>query len=300
MTDFVAIDFETANEKRRSACSIGLVRFVNGVVAERYSTLLRPHDTVNYFNPVNTWVHGLTAADVANAPQWGDVAADVAEFIADAPLVAHNMAFDGYVLTDLSELYGTTNLQNRKFCTLRLARRILATELQRKSLNNVYGYYFPGETFAHHEATADAEACGRVFARMQQDYSYAELEELCPVPGTRRSSDGPSAASKQTAAELIAKYGTNKEALLGERVAITGTLMSGQRAAIQELITATGGIPENTLTKHTTLLVVGIPDPKKWSEGSSASRKLVKASQLRENGSPLEVITEEELFRRFE
>lgn len=52
MCEFVAIDFETANEQRRSVCALGLALFDNeGQLADSYYQLLRPHPDVDCFNP---------------------------------------------------------------------------------------------------------------------------------------------------------------------------------------------------------------------------------------------------------
>lgn len=193
MREFVAIDFETANEQRRSACAIGLVHFgSDGQVVDRYYQLLRPHPDVDYFNPINVWIHGITPDDVADAPQWDDVKDEVFSFVSNKPVVAHNMAFDGYVLSDLSATYGLADLKNRRFCTVRLARVILQGKLKTKRLDDVYSYYFPGKTFDHHNAHADAEACGRIFARMQQEHGYQQLEKWCPPTRGARHSYGMS------------------------------------------------------------------------------------------------------------
>lgn len=300
MQSFVAIDFETANEHRSSACSIGAVRFdSDGNVADRLTQLIHPHPDVDYFNPVNIWIHGITPDDVAAMPQWGDIADQVAEFIGDDPLVAHNMAFDGYVLSDLAALYGRPAPENRRFCTMRLARRILADKLRRKGLDNVFSFYFPGETFDHHHATADAEACGRIFAHMQADHPFAQLEELCP-PTRSRSLHRPGLQSNQAeAAELIERYGHGAE-LAGEHIAITGTLKSGRRDAVEALVSALGGTPEKSLTKKVTMLVVGTPAgiAKEGPASRGASGKLTKATALRHAGSPIEVVSEEEFFNR--
>ena len=42
--DFVAIDFETANECRNSACAVGLTRVSNGEIGETDYHLIRPVD----------------------------------------------------------------------------------------------------------------------------------------------------------------------------------------------------------------------------------------------------------------
>lgn len=188
MQSFVSIDFETANENRGSACSVGLIRYdEEGREQSHFSTLLRPIEDLNYFSWRNIQVHGIRQEDVVGAPEWADVFPVVDDFIGDRPLVAHNMAFDGYVLSDLSGLYGLPVATNRRLCTLRLARKIL-THLPQKRLNQVFSYYFPFETFQHHEALADARACGMIFGRMQEEFGMSELERLCPptrVPAAR-------------------------------------------------------------------------------------------------------------------
>ncbi len=307
MQEFVSIDFETANEQRRSACAVGMARFdAEGKLADTYYTLLHPHPDVDYFNPVNVWVHGITQDDVHDAPQWSDVADDVALFIGERPIVAHNMAFDGYVLSDLDSLYGVPPLENRRFCTVRLARKILADKLERKTLDQVFGYYFPSEPLDHHHADFDAQAAGMIFARMQEEFGYDKLAELCPPTGVRSSSRHRSGgrqaiprvrADHVSAEALIEQYG-NSPALVGEHVVFTGTLKRGKRTDVQQLVSAIGGIADKSLTKKTTLLVVGILDPRRWVEGCSGSSKLLKATKLRESGSPIEVISEEEFFNR--
>ncbi|MFW0155597.1 exonuclease domain-containing protein [Rothia sp. P6271] len=301
MNTFIAIDFETANEQRKSACSIGMVKFTtNGEVLNTYYTLIKPHPEVRYFNPINSWVHGITEKDIEDAPEWSDIAKEVAQFIGEHPIVAHNMAFDGYVLSDLNRLYQQKPIENRRFCTLRLARKILASEIERKSLDNVYYYYFPNEEFTHHQAISDAIACAKIFVRMQEDYPYEQIQELCPPTQNNRSGSlqRPGLYAEQLSAqELIERYGQTP-CLEGERIAITGTLKHGQRSAVQELITVLGATAEKSLTKKTTLLIVGIPSPQHEKANSNASRKLLKATALKEAGSPIQVLSEEEFFNR--
>jgi len=56
MTDFVAIDFETADHGADSACAVGLVRVRDGRIAEQVTQLIRPPRQQFAF----TWVHGIT------------------------------------------------------------------------------------------------------------------------------------------------------------------------------------------------------------------------------------------------
>lgn len=299
MHPFVAIDFETANENRFSACAVGLVKYdSDGVIIDSFSHLIQPHPSVNYFNPVNTWIHGLTAADVEGQAEWVDIFPEMKAFIADLPLVGHNMAFDGYVLRDLCQLYEVPLPSNRQFCTYRLSRRINAEVLERHRLETVYAHYFPHETFAHHHALADAQACGRIFHKMQELYGYEYLEQQCP-PARVRERSHDSTEISISVDELVSRYGVS-QLLHGIHICFTGTVQRAQRAALEQFVSRLGGIADKNLTRKTDILVVGIPNPRSWSEGASASRKLIKAHELRESGSAIRVLSEEEFFNQLE
>ena len=60
MKDFVAIDFETANQHRSSVCSVGIVIVKGGKIVNKLYKLIHP--TPDYYSYLNTQVHGLTAA----------------------------------------------------------------------------------------------------------------------------------------------------------------------------------------------------------------------------------------------
>ena len=179
---FVALDFETANRNRASACAVGLVRFdETGEVEANLYTLLKPHPDLGYFDYGNMQVHGILPEHVVNAPSWREVWPHVAEFIGNRPIVAHNMSFDGYILSDLAVLYDLEPFSNQRYCTLRLARKLL-DKAMRKNLDTVFHHYFPDHAFTHHHAGDDALAAGMIFSRMQAEYSFEALTKLCP-PG---------------------------------------------------------------------------------------------------------------------
>lgn len=220
MQPFVAIDFETANGKRASACSIGLARFdENGDVAGSYHSLILPHPEHRFFHPANIWVHGIREEDVTDSAEWGELFREVSDFIGDLPLTAHNFAFDGSVLNQLADLYQHAPMDNHRYCTLRLARR-LYPELPKKSLNVVFDHLFPGEVLNHHHAESDAIAAGRIFAHMQRQRSLDELMDLIgPAPRPRSATKvRPSVDSAVSVAQLVEHYGQSRALQGGERV----------------------------------------------------------------------------------
>src|SRR5690554_3348114 len=95
--DFIAIDFETANQDNRSACSIGLVAVKNNNIVETYSTLIKPR--YSYFDKKNISIHGITPESIKDAPSFPEVWSDIKDYFnGESIIVAHNATFDMSVL----------------------------------------------------------------------------------------------------------------------------------------------------------------------------------------------------------
>lgn len=163
MLDFAAIDFETANERRSSVCSVGVVVVRNGVVVDKFYSLVRPEP--GCFSYWNTRVHGLTAKDVAQAPLFPDVWKSLEPKIAGLPLVAHNSPFDESCLRAAFSVYGMDYPDYGFFCTCKAARARLRELLPNCQLDTVAAYC-GFDLAAHHHALADAEACAAIAIKL--------------------------------------------------------------------------------------------------------------------------------------
>ena len=64
----VAIDFETANEQRNSACALGVAVIVNGRISDSRLWMIRPPEL--RFNPINVRIHGIMEKDVDGEPSF--------------------------------------------------------------------------------------------------------------------------------------------------------------------------------------------------------------------------------------
>ena len=71
MRDFVAIDFETANECASSVCSIGAVLVRNGEIVKTFYSLIKPEP--DYYKWFCQQVHGLGYEDTDDADVFPDV-----------------------------------------------------------------------------------------------------------------------------------------------------------------------------------------------------------------------------------
>lgn len=77
--NFVAIDFETANEKRNSPCSLGLAVIKdNKVVKEKY-WLIRPYEF--RFQPMNIMIHGIRPSDVESEPEFDALWPEISQYL---------------------------------------------------------------------------------------------------------------------------------------------------------------------------------------------------------------------------
>ena len=122
MKDFAAIDFETANNECTSVCSVGLVVVRDGMIADRFYSLIHPEP--DYYTYWNTRVHGLTQNDTDCAPVFPEVWRKVEPLIAGLPLVAHNKAFDERCLKAVFRCYQMDYPDYPFLCTLVKSRRV--------------------------------------------------------------------------------------------------------------------------------------------------------------------------------
>jgi len=67
---FIAVDLETANPRMSSICQIGIVTFENGKEVDAEVRLVDPLD---YFDPYNVAIHGITQEQVQGAPCFTDL-----------------------------------------------------------------------------------------------------------------------------------------------------------------------------------------------------------------------------------
>lgn len=175
--DFIAIDFETANQHPSSVCSVGVVMVRNGQVVDSFYSLIQPEP--NYYSYFNQRVHGLGHEDTDDAPVFSEVWQQLEERIADVfladqlfrdnireqidsiPFVAHNARFDEGCLKAAFRTYQMDYPDYRFYDTLTAARRQFGHSLPNHQLHTVAaacGY----DLTRHHHALADAEACAAI------------------------------------------------------------------------------------------------------------------------------------------
>ena len=160
---FVALDFETADYGRDSACAVGLIRVEGDRIVDRVTRLIRPPRRRFVF----TALHGIAWEDVAGEPPFAGVWADLEPFLDGAQfLVAHHAPFDRGVLRACCADAGLAPPDLPFACTVRWARRTF--DLRPANLPAVCRYLCIA--LRHHDPGSDAEACARIMVAVRQEW----------------------------------------------------------------------------------------------------------------------------------
>lgn len=165
MERFAAIDFETANGKRSSICSIGIAILEDDWVVDSIYTLVRP--TPNFYTRWTTAIHGLSAEDTNDALCFEEAWESIAPKLKDLPLVAHNSPFDEGCLKAAHEVYDLAYPKYPFYCTCRLSRKMypFLVNHQLQTVAAHCGY----DLTRHHNAMADAYACAHIALTMMRE-----------------------------------------------------------------------------------------------------------------------------------
>jgi DNA polymerase III subunit epsilon len=277
--DFIALDVETANSDLSSICSIGLVSFSDGAPGKSLYFLIDPEDK---FDGMNISIHGITPEDVIGKPTMREVFPIISQQLSGF-VVAHHTPFDRVAFKRCSEKYGFDEANFAWIDTAKVARR--AWEQFSQSGYGLENLAIEFEiTFEHHHAAEDARAAGLILSRAIES-SGLTLEQWLE-------------RARQPLSEkkiLHATSGNPDGLLYGEVIVFTGALQIPRHEAVQ-LAAQAGCDVRNSVTKATTLLVIGDQDVRRFA-GNEKSAKHQKAEGMIRDGAKLRIISEKDFSR---
>lgn len=301
--EFTAIDFETANASRSSACAVGLSLVENGEIVGRVHQLIRPEPL--QFDPFNVSIHGITEADVADAPSFAEYWPSLMQTL-KGPLIAHNASFDmsvlRHVLDELNIPYPMTDY----FCT-RVIAKLTWPEHPTYALDHIAQVL--DITFQHHDAAEDARACAMIALHACNAHGIDSLYDLQEVCGLRvgclfvggyAACEGPRAqramgayGPKLRAADILPSVDQVDEEhpYCGMSFAFTGMMTAMQRRDAMQAVVDRGGICHDTVKQETNYLVLGQKGYIGYRSGHK-SLKMKKAEQMLAKGLPVEILSE--------
>jgi DNA polymerase III subunit epsilon len=170
--NFIAFDFETANAKRTSACSIGISVVENGFITLSRQWFIRPEPF--FFSHWNVAVHGIEAYQVENEPDFEDVWPEIEEYF-QGNCVAHNLSFDRSVLKRCLEFSGIDFPLGEFYCSVKAARAQWP-DMYNHKLNTVADEL--GIALNHHDACSDANACAEIMLRIAQEKRINSFSDI--------------------------------------------------------------------------------------------------------------------------
>ena len=276
---FNAIDVETANVDRASICQIGIVHVRNGAIKDQWQTLVNPED---WFDPWNVSIHGIDEDDVRSSPTLPEVRGELGSRLRGSVLVSHT-AFDRVACERAMTRYGLEQLQVTWLDSARIARRAWPERFGRSgyALKNIAMDL--NVSFKHHDAQEDARAAAEIVLR-------ACVANGTDIEGWLRRVDRTILPSSTVYASSVKREGNMEGALYGEVIVFTGALSIPRREAADAAAEA-GCDVANSVTKKTTMLVVGTQDKNRLN-GYEKSSKHRKAEVLIENGVDIQILSE--------
>ncbi len=161
---FCIVDIETTAGKAKDGqiMEIGAVKYQNGQIIDKYESFVSAREIPRKVQEIT----GITLDMLKNAPSLQTVMEEFKIFLEDYVFVAHAISFDYKFISNTMEQFDLGKLQNRKICTIDLAKRVIATEK--------YGLQFLKELLNidldnHHRAYSDALSSTIVLEKCLQD-----------------------------------------------------------------------------------------------------------------------------------
>jgi DNA polymerase III epsilon subunit family exonuclease len=210
---FVVFDVETTSRDAGlgKLVEIAAVKVEGGQITDRWSSLVNPGSEI-----VGRQLHGLTDADVKDAPAPADAARSFMQWAGDGMLVGHNIGFD---IAFLEAALGDEKIGPGSYLdTLVLVKEAYPdADLKLSDLARFFGL----ETEPTHRAMPDAEATAQLLIRLAQDLpARIDLyrEHVAEAIRARRNGTDADESTRQIdAARKLAKFSKSLAGLLQKK-----------------------------------------------------------------------------------
>lgn len=300
MADAVAIDFETANERRGSPCSVGYAVISDLRVVESGAFLIHPPEM--RFAGFNMSLHGITPAMCNDAPTWPEALERLEAIVATSLVLAHYTPFDIGVIRDTCADTGVLSPELHFACTRSLARMVWP---------GLASYCLPDVAAAagvvitsHHNAESDAVAAAGVAIAAAHLLECGSISEIYTkvgfYPGTLQGGIYTRSTTPGTGRRIprIPSSGATFDPhhpFYERNLVFTGGMMSMARRDAQQAVVDVGGRAMTSVGKKADFVVVG-GEFHGLLAGHEHSQRLEKALELRAAGQDLELLNEVEFL----
>ncbi len=264
---FAVVDVETTgfSPKYSNILEVAVLTLdLEGNQTDLWSSLVKPKP---HKQPIrNSYIHGITAEMVADAPSFEGISGKTLERLTGARIVGHNTSFD---LRMLSAHFGfgkigepTSVIWSEDKDGNKTEQEILPPPwdayldtrhiFKGKLVEACKKFNIPAAE--HHRAEADALSTAALFLKHP---------ERCSLLPRDQSSMRKQLHWEEEDKEWLALVGSfSNESLAGKRIVITGAVRF-VRSKVEQLISQAGGVPVSSVSKKTDFLVVGDIGPRK-------------------------------------
>jgi DNA polymerase III subunit epsilon len=309
ISDFITIDFEIANNKMSSACSMGMAFVKDHQVVDEKYFLIQPSKLE--IDAATTKIHGITVEDVKNAHRFDEIWEEIKHYFNGTTIIAHNAQFDMSVLHSCLTEYSLVLPKFNYICSIPLSSAaIRGKSVVGNSLKERLAY-FNIELTNHHHAGSDARACAELVIASMKMMKKASLQTYISQFGERIfvrdfSDLKPQAYFKNNKfnnkkvvisdiSVTVDTISTNNP-FFGKNVVFTGELGLIERKEAMQKVVNYGGFLKSGVSSKTDYLVVGIQDKSLvGDEGLSTKEK--KANELIEKGKNIRLVNEKEFIK---
>jgi DNA polymerase III subunit epsilon len=308
--NFIAIDFETANSKLSSPCSLGLVVVEEGKIRSKHHWYIRP--VPFRFSSMNINIHGITPEMTKDAPTFNLLWPKLEPLFENNIIIAHNASFDMAVLRHTLDQFNISYPNSSYFCSMKLYQKMTPDSISYRlpMLSKSIGF-----EFKHHDALEDSLACSKLMINALEKSRCRSITELSRkyrvslgklYPGGYtpcstslaglRSAPRKSKSMRDIKPDKNVPLTGDPKYFEGRRFALTGRFSSMSRnEALQQIVNHSGEVTD-AITRSTDVLVVGERDFQNMHQGKVSS-KLKKALEFQRQGGEIEIVSEKEFLK---
>lgn len=287
MRDFCVLDVETTglDYSLDRIVQIGIIKVVNNQPVDSLNTYINPEMPI----PARaTDIHGISDADVKDAPTYKQIADRVLSLMNNSTVVGHNVTFDLNFVQRIFPFCSDpdADIKIDYIDTWEYAHKVVS-RVQDYKLQTLLAFYGidPGEA---HTAYDDARATLELFNALR--YEYAHKDE---IESQRKAAELEARRQKKEAEQAARAAAFSASPLFEKSFCFTGSF-SIDRAAMEALAQSVGGVLREKISGRTSYLVKGdVSDLPDWA----LDRKLHKAEELIEAGKGIQIIDEAEFMR---
>ena len=257
--DHIAIDFETANQNRISACALGLVFIKNDRIAYQTSFHIKPPETEKFLSR-NIEIHGITAEDVDYAMTFDELwEYELSKYFNQNLIIFHNASMDLSVLKNLFALYSIKDYEIEYLDTMQLAAKTgnpkKISELAEK---------FEIEYIDKHNPEIDAKVCAYVFGELAELYpDYKELVKSLNYQDAQKKiiRKKETAEVKNQNLDYVQAYSLDKgeieKIVIKDKAFIFTGEITTDRYLAKEFIKQNGGIIKSGISSKLDYVIIG-------------------------------------------